>query len=205
MIGRPELATANQPQMGGLGGGASIPGANPSAGGTGQPSNNDVAHRLSKIMSTDNPLMRRASATGMQSANRRGLANSSLSAGASQNAMIAAAAPIASQDSQQGHQKDLNNSNLAAAERERQLAAFTSMQGNYTSALTNTLNNHEIPASARDAVQRSLLDQNTAGLRFMQDLYGSDLGYGQEPAQPTQPAPPPYYNYGGLGGLNIGY
>jgi len=160
---------------------------------------NEVAARVLKITQQDSPLMRQAKTQGMKTANQRGLSNSSIASGAAMNSMIGAAAPIASQDSQQEHARDVNTANLAAAERERQLAAYTQMQSTYAQSLANTLNNHEIPSSARNAVQQSLRDQLTAGMSFMENLYGVDLGYGS-PA-PTTPAPYPYYDYGGLGGL----
>ena len=139
--------------------------------------------------------MRRARTQGLQSANRRGLANSSMGIGAAENAAISAAAPIASQESSQDNAVGINTANLAAAERERQAALYAQLQGNYSAALTNTLNNHEIPAAARSAVQASLRDQWTGGLQFMQNLYG--VNYTPQPAGYSPAAPP---NYSGIGG-----
>lgn len=65
-----------------------------------------VASRVAAITSGGSPLMKQAATTGMQVANRRGLGNSSMAAGAAQQSVIAAATPIASQESQQVAQKN---------------------------------------------------------------------------------------------------
>lgn len=57
-----------------------------------------VASRLTGLMATDSKYLTQARAAGTRTANRRGLMNSSIAAGSSEAAAIAAAAPIASQD-----------------------------------------------------------------------------------------------------------
>ena len=57
-----------------------------------------VEGRLPGIMATDSPLMRMAGTYGIQTANRRGLADSSLAAEYGQKAVLDVAVPIASQD-----------------------------------------------------------------------------------------------------------
>ena len=64
-----------------------------------------VQGQLNGILSSNSPLMKRAETFGKQQANRRGLLNSSMAAGASQGAMIEAALPIAQQDASQQFQK----------------------------------------------------------------------------------------------------
>jgi hypothetical protein len=60
---------------------------------------NDLAqHQLNRILSKDSPLIQLSKTQGMQYGNSRGLLNSSIAAGASQNAMIQNAAPIATND-----------------------------------------------------------------------------------------------------------
>lgn len=56
--------------------------------------------QLSRITAQDSPLMKRARQEGILSAARRGLQNSSISAGAAQGAMVDRAAPIAQQNAQ---------------------------------------------------------------------------------------------------------
>jgi hypothetical protein len=137
-----------------------------------------TATKVAAMMGKDSPLMRQAKAQGTAVANRRGMTNSSIGIGSAMSSMIGAAVPIASQDSQQEHNRDINSANLAAQERERLLAAQTANSGSYMDNLTGTLSNHEIPATARSAVQASLLANRTAMEDYMQRLYGVNLGVG---------------------------
>ena len=157
--------------------------------GTWVPESDDVASRVAKITAQDSPLMRQAYATGTRAANRRGLGNSSMGIGAAVSSTLSAATPIASQEAGQIHaknlqymgdqtQKTINSDNLAAAERERQLAALVNLTTNSNNAIANTLQNHEIPGSARSAVQRSITDQQAAVIAAMERLYGTPIDWG---------------------------
>lgn len=159
----------------------------------------DIARRIAAITSQDSALMRTARTQGLQSANRRGLANSSMAVGASEQAALGVATPIASQESQQVLQERMNQQNLAAAERERILAAQVQAQGNYSQALAQTLANDKIPAAARDSVQRTLRDQLYANVSFIEDLYGVNLSF-------NGTTPTPGINTGGgIGSAYGGY
>jgi hypothetical protein len=57
-----------------------------------------VAGQMDSLLSKDSPYMQQAANQGKQFANKRGLLNSSMAAGASQNAAISAALPIAQSD-----------------------------------------------------------------------------------------------------------
>jgi hypothetical protein len=57
-----------------------------------------VAGQLNGILAKKSPLMQRAETTGLQQAHSRGLLNSSMAAGAAQDAMIDRATPIATAD-----------------------------------------------------------------------------------------------------------
>lgn len=85
--------------------------------------NDDVVAQLNRITSQDSDYMTLARTSGLQNANKRGLLNSSIAAGASQAAAIAAAAPLASQNAQQMAARNLErlSSGFAA---ERQQAQF---------------------------------------------------------------------------------
>lgn len=62
-------------------------------------SNNETAEgRLNNMLQSDSPLMRTAETYGLQTANKRGLLDSSLAGQAAQSAMIESASPIAMQD-----------------------------------------------------------------------------------------------------------
>ena len=132
----------------------------------------DIAARITQLTSKDSDWMRSARTEGLKQANRRGLANSSIGIGAARREAISAAAPIASQESQQAMQQDISRSQIAAQERGQLLDAFTQQVAGYQSSLSNTLNNDKIPAASRSAVQQSLRDQLTYGLNWMQNLYG---------------------------------
>lgn len=157
------------------------------------PEGQDIAKMTAEITATDSPLMRQAKTAGMQTANRRGVMNSSMGIGAAQAAALNVATPIASQQSQQSFQADQTRAQIAASERQALLQAQTQMRDSYNSALSSTLNNHEIPAAARDAVQRSLLNGYQADAANIAALYGVSL-----PTWPTVTTTP-QQNYNGTG------
>ena len=152
---------------------ASTPTPTPSSATSGLPSgNDDIAARIAQLTSKDSAWMRGARTEGLKQANRRGLVNSSIGIGAAQREVIGAAAPIASQESQQALQRDVSRAQLASQERGQLLDAFTQQMGNYQQSLSNTLANDKIPAASRSSVQSSLRDQLNYGLSWMQQLYG---------------------------------
>ena len=65
--------------------------------------NDSVVSHLNKITSQDSPLMQAARTEGLKVANSRGLLNSSMAAGATQDAMLRYAVPLASQDASQAN------------------------------------------------------------------------------------------------------
>lgn len=70
------------------------------------PENDSVSEKLTGLLATDSKYLTQARGAGERTANRRGLMNSSIAAGSSEAAAIAAAAPIASQDAAQIAQKN---------------------------------------------------------------------------------------------------
>ena len=60
--------------------------------------NETVSGQLNKLLASDSPYIQSARATGLETANKRGLINSGAAAASSQKAAIDAAAPIAGQD-----------------------------------------------------------------------------------------------------------
>jgi hypothetical protein len=176
------------------------------ANGNWVPEDDGVASRVKNLINENSPMMRQAAAMGTKAANRRGLANSSMGIGAAHSAVIGAATPIASQEAQQINSKnlqymgdktqtDINTRNLAAAERERQLAAITSLTGNTQQSIASTLSNPDIPAATRAAVQQSMNDQQRAAIAAMERLYGVPINWGAiNQPQPTAP------NIMGIGG-----
>lgn len=89
-------STAPAPQSGGLQSAlSSMPSAAQSKVGESMTS----AGRLNKMLGEDSPLMKQARTQGLQTAQQRGLLNSSMAVGAAQGAMIERASPFALQDS----------------------------------------------------------------------------------------------------------
>lgn len=80
-----------------------------------KPQSSSVAKRVTGLMSQNNPLIQQARAQGLQSSNRRGLLNSSMGVQAGQTAAYGVALPIASQESDQVHQRNLQGSELLGA------------------------------------------------------------------------------------------
>jgi len=81
------------------------PGANPAS----LPGQNDsVARRVTGLLSEGSPLLQVARTDAAKTANRRGLLNSSIAAGAGTEAAIRTATPIASQDASQQFQKNIS-------------------------------------------------------------------------------------------------
>lgn len=78
----------------------------------------NVSHIAAEMAAQRNPLMQRAQTEGKQVANRRGLLNSSMAAGASMNAVLDRVVPMASQESQQRFQGGLSRQESAQRIRE---------------------------------------------------------------------------------------
>lgn len=66
----------------------------------------DVEETLTKIMAKQSPLMKQARTQGLQSAQEKGLGQSTMGIQAAQAAAYQAAMPLASQQAQQAHQKN---------------------------------------------------------------------------------------------------
>ncbi len=94
-----------------------------SAQGFWTPEEDDVGTQVAKVVNAGGPLMKAAKGLGIATANRRGLANSSIAAGASQAEVLKAAVPIAGQSAAQIAQK-----NLAALEANNQMKYGTTLQ-----------------------------------------------------------------------------
>lgn len=103
---KPKLATGmtaqrrDMPAAGGLG--AAV---NGSAAKKKQTNSSNVANVAAEIMSEDSRLLQLAKSRGMQTANSRGLLNSSIAAGAAETAVLDQVVPMASQEAQQRFNK----------------------------------------------------------------------------------------------------
>lgn len=154
------------------------------------PENDSVSGRVTELTAQDSPLMRQASGLGTRQANRRGLINSSISAGASRASTLAAAVPIASQEAGQIAAKnqmrisgdyDMGRTKLTLDSQERDNAAVR-MSGafdNYSRQLDSINSNKEMNASDRAAQQASARDALMAQLNAFKKLYPSaNLNWG---------------------------
>ena len=104
--------------------GGLLPGSKPKSDPT------KVATQLSDITRQGSPLMQQAKTDALKLANRRGLVNSSMAVGASQDAALRTALPIAQQDANSALQERLQGREIASTEgmQQKQIAASQEMQ-----------------------------------------------------------------------------
>lgn len=114
-----------------------------------------VAGRVNSLVSQDSPLMQLAATRAKQSANARGLRNSSMAVGAGQRAIMETATPIASADAQLFQNQSLTNQN----------ARNQGNQFNATNALTAGMRGMELGENAR---------QFDAGQMLTREMFSSD-------------------------------
>jgi hypothetical protein len=149
-----------------------------------------VSERTTAIIDQNSPLMQRAATKGLQGANRRGLGNSSMAVQASQTAVLDAATPIASQEASLSQQDNLALRELGQRERDNLANAITGMNSTQMSALADTLNNPDIPAATRAAMQQAIQAQTMTGMNYLQNLYGVSVS-GATPATNAASTLPP--------------
>lgn len=154
------------------------------------PEEDSVSGRVTELTSQDSPMMRQASGLGARQANRRGLVNSSISAGASRASTLAAAVPIASQEAGQIAAKnqmrisgdyDMGRTKLSldAQERDSAAARMTDAFGNYSNNIASINSNSKMKAGDRAAQQASAREALMAQLNAFKNLYpGANLNWG---------------------------
>lgn len=168
---------------------------------TGQwtPEDDTVQTQLKGLLSQDSNFMKQAKASGLQTANRRGLLNSSIAAGAAQKAAYDVALPIASQESSQiaaknlsaqnaVQSKDINadtlssneriaNMNVQAHDRQYAISAAAEMDKTYQAAFTEIAKLTDISKDARDAYYQHLSALRDSDLNLIEQMYGIDLDW----------------------------
>ncbi|MBA3055850.1 MAG: hypothetical protein FP826_13190 [Sphingomonadales bacterium] len=127
-----------------------------------------VDQRANMIASSNSPLMKAAETRGLQTANRRGLGNSSMAAQASQMAVLDAAVPIASKDADIA----LGGRDLASRERTGLASTIAQVQSNRLAAVPGLYTNPDLPASARTSGLDSLNQVSNDTIAYLQNLYG---------------------------------
>ncbi len=130
-----------------------------------------VEKRVGGIIKADSPLMTLARTGAKQTAQRRGLLNTSIAAGAGEEAVLRTATPIASQDASTAATYQLSNQ----AQRNR-AQEFTAGQGNIARNLVETgLQTRETQAQAGDITSRQIaetgaIDTSLQAMRGEQSL-----------------------------------
>lgn len=146
-----------------------------------------VNTQLANDTSASNPVVQEAETGAAQTANSRGLLNSSIAAGAGQSAAIGAAMPEASQDASQIQSQNLQTQNLDSAQEiagenvasnnEQQLAGATaSFSNGYNNSFNAIVNNPSIPADTRDAYLTNIATLSNNDQNLLESIYGVDLG-----------------------------
>lgn len=92
------------------------------------PATDTVEGRINKLLNTDNPLIQRAVTQTNQSANARGLLNSSIATQAGQEAAISEARNIATQDAGTYNQQRLQNQQIEQSAWNNYLQSITNIQ-----------------------------------------------------------------------------
>lgn len=117
-----------------------------------------VENRLTGLLQQDNPYMQAARTSGLQTAQSRGLLNSSMAGEASQAAAIKAAMPIASQDA-----SAFTSAGMANTAASNQATQFNAGETNNASRLGAELtSNEKVAASNRAAAAASAAAQITS-------------------------------------------
>lgn len=168
--------------------------------------NDSVADKVKSITEKDSPLMQMARTEGLQIANGRGLLNSSMAAGAAQDAMLRYATPIASQDASQDFQRNQNarafeystvaqdreielqeklaSWNLASSDRNAAAQFLTNMEQIYAAQHQSIMANPNLSAADRTAFLASAKALRDRQLDFVQQMYDVSLDWGQ-PGSPS--------------------
>ncbi len=146
--------------------------------------NSMSAYHLGKITGEDSPLMQQAATTGLKFANKRGLLNTSIAAGATQDAMIRGATPLALQDA--GTYATSNLADQAAINRSREFNASAentaSLQNAQAGTQVNLTNSGALNAKGQldssNFNSQSLADKDAASritIQKMQSDASKDL------------------------------
>lgn len=113
--------------------------------------NSLVANQLTGLLDQNSPYMQQARLSGMNTANSRGLLNSSMAAGSAQQAAIQAGLPIASQDAATYGTQDLENQKYLNAILQQKMSDATSRYGSDNAAGASM---YATDVGARSALQR---------------------------------------------------
>lgn len=150
------------------------------------PEDDSVEGNVNRIVASDSPTIQQARTNASQTANARGLLNSSINAGAGESAAIGAAMPMASQDASQTATKnvakqqadtqlEIAGENVASNDRQQSLGAVASFGTAYGNMFNSIVNNPNIPATTRDAYLTNAGNLRDQDMNLLQQLYGITL------------------------------
>lgn len=166
------------------------------ANGTWTPEDDSVAKKVTGLLSKNSPLVQTARTQASQTLNRRGLLNSTMAGQAGEQAAIGAVLPIASQEAQQTHQKNMQQEGLGSQERiaslnvgahDRQYvaAAGVEAQKTYAAQLNEIIKNNDLSSENREKYTvdaRARLDNQ---IKLLQGIYGPNVVIDWTPLQPA--------------------
>ncbi|MCP4536512.1 MAG: hypothetical protein GY832_05140 [Chloroflexi bacterium] len=156
------------------------------ADGTWEVEDDSVETRVTGLMSKSNPLMTKARTGAKQYANRRGLLNSSMAAGAGESAALDVAMPIAGQDASQIHAKNMAsmntrsqekiaNQNVAAHDRQYAISALADTEKTYLAGWTEVMKNNNLNATQRTDYYNHLKGFAERDKSLVEQMYGITL------------------------------
>ncbi|WP_211217788.1 hypothetical protein [Fodinicurvata sediminis] len=148
--------------------------------------NESVSQRVTGLMSKNSPMMQQARTQGRQEGNRRGLLNSSMSAGAAHREALKQAVPIASQEAQQASQANrqgaqlesreyISRMDIAAREREKMASLSAAYENTYSQMVSTVMNNHKMPADAREEYIKHAGRVRDSNMALLEQMYGVQL------------------------------
>jgi len=152
------------------------------------PGMDTVQGQMKDLMSQDNSLMKQARTSALQGANKRGLLNSSMAVGASQDAMARQALPIAKQDA--GYRQDLGEMKLGYEQDLGKLGATSSanawgvMSNNITDivaqgmeGIANIQANPNIKPADKTKMISQITSMRNSDINFQKGLYTNMSSY----------------------------
>lgn len=136
-----------------------------------------VQGQLDSMLNSGSPLMKRAETFGKQQANKRGLLNSSMAAGAAQGSMIDAAMPVAQQDA--SALQDLNKLQASSAANAWGVMAnnVTDIVAQGMEGIANINANPDISSADKTKMINQIKSMRDSDINFQQNLYKSLSGY----------------------------
>lgn len=116
--------------------------------------NDSVVDEVNKITSQDSALMQAAKTEGLKVANSRGLLNSSIAAGAAQDATLKYAMPLASQEASQNFERNANARNFEYGMASQDSAqGFQSAENTLSRGLEERMQGASIAAADRQQIR----------------------------------------------------